>query len=461
MTNPSSSPPAQTAAPGPVFAGHRLFDGLSVAAVADVSAVIAAEGGIDPEAIARRFPRLRVRCLEDLDQTREQWTSAHLDRVIDTLSDAATGARDARLLPYAGCPAADRLGARSLSVSAALRRHLDDKRSAKALFARAGIATINGITAAVDRASLAAAAGALGYPYVARAPFASSGLGTFLVGDDADAERLLEQPQADGPWLFEEYVGGGYSLNTTGVVGPQRTAVYAPSVQILGEPACSDLPFGFCGNDFATAATLPESVRGDATSQTRAIGERLRALGYRGAFGMDFVIDGRGRVLPCEINPRFQNSTALLNFGLADTPAITPAVAHLASFAGADGDIGSEPVAAPAYSQVLVHSSFHAPDQVSGRGLRSGQYLRREDGYAHAGDTIDPRELAADGLLVVGAVPRAGMHVKAGAALARMVVRGPLLDAESMRLAPAAVVAIRWLRARMQLRDEQPVTGVA
>lgn len=82
---------------------------------------------------------------------------------------------------------------------------------------------------------------------------------------------------------------------------------------------------------------------------------------------MDFVIDGRGRVLPCEINPR----------------------------------------------------------------------------YVHLGDTIDPRELAADGLLVVGAVPRAGMHVRAGPALARMVVMGPLLDAESLRLTPAAVAAIR------------------
>lgn len=461
MTEPSHRPTARPAPPGPVFAGHRLFDGLSVAAVADLSAIISAEGGMDRDAIARRFPTLAMSCLEDLDEIREQWTSAHLDRVIQTFSGARPGGHDAHLLPYAGCPAADRLGGRSLSVSAALRRDLDDKRRAKELFARAGITTIKGVEAIVSRDSLAAAADQLGYPYVARAPFASSGLGTFLVRDDADAELILEQPHTDGPWLLEEYVGGGYSLNTTGVVGTQRTAVYAPSVQILGEPECSDLPFGFCGNDFPTAATLPEPVRQKATAQTKTIGDHLWALGYRGVFGLDFVIDDRGRVLPCEINPRFQNSTALLNFGLADSPGAAPAIAHLQTFAGAPHEIEPEPVPGPAFSQILVHSSFRAPDQVSGRGVAPGQYRRRGDDYEYVADTFDPRELAADGLLIVGAVPRAGMHVKAGAALARLVVRGPVLDAESLRLAPAAVTAIRWLRERVGLRDGQPMSGVA
>lgn len=460
MTGPSHRPTDRAARPGPVFAGHRLFDGLSVAAVADLSAIISAEGGMDRAAIARRFPRLGVSCLEDLDEIREQWTSAHLDRVIDTFFDAHPGGHDAQLLPYAGCPAADRRGDGSLSVSAVLRRHLDDKRRAKEIFARAGITTIKGAEAMVNRDSLAAAAEQFGYPYVARAPFASSGLGTFLVRDAGDAELLLGQPQTDGPWLFEEYAGGGYSLNTTGVVGPQRTTVYAPSVQILGEPECSDLPFGFCGNDFPTAAALPERVRQEVAAQTRTLGDHLRELGYRGVFGLDFVIDGRGRVLPCEINPRFQNSTALLNFGLADTPGVTPAVAHLRTFAGAADEIGPEPVPGPALSQILVHSSFRAPEQISGNGVQPGQYRRRGDEYEYVGDTFDPRELAADGLLIVGAVAHAGMHIKAGAALARLVVRGPVLDAESLRLTPAAVTAIQWLRARVGLRDVQPMSGV-
>ena len=268
------------------------------------------------------------------------------DDVLLDLVRRASGRSRPRLLPYAGCPAADRLGDGSLSISAELRHHLDDKRCAKAIFASLGIPTISGFAAPVDPQTLAEARDRLGYPYVARAPFASSGLGTFLVRDDADAELVLGVPHADGPWLFEEYVTG-YSLNTTGVVGVERTAVYAPSVQILGEPECSDLPFGFCGNDYPTASALPQPVLAQVASQTKTLGDHLRELGYRGVFGMDLVIDRRGRVLPCEINPRFQNSTALLNFGLADTPGATPAVAHLASFAGAVGETPSQPVTGP------------------------------------------------------------------------------------------------------------------
>lgn len=459
---PSSAgrPESDAGPPSLVFAGHRLFDGLSVAGVAEVGAVIAAEGGIDPDAIARRFPRLRTRCLEDLDERREQWTSAHLDRVIETLSDdALPDGSHAQLLPYAGCPAADRLGNRSLSISAELRHHLDDKRCAKAIFASLGIPTIKGHAAPVDRDSLAEARDRLGYPYVARAPFASSGLGTFLVRSDDDAELVLGVPHADGPWLFEEYVTG-YSLNTTGVVGTQRTAVFAPSVQILGEPECSDLPFGFCGNDYPTAGALPEPVLREVAAQTRTLGDHLRELGYRGVFGMDLVIDRRGRVLPCEINPRFQNSTALLNFGLAGTPALTPAAAHLASFAGVVGETSPQPVTGPPLSQILVHSSIREPDQVSGAGVHSGQYRRRGDEYAYLGDTFDPRDLDDGDMLVVGGVSRAGMQVKAGAGLARLIVKGPVLDAESFRLTPAAITAIRWLRGRIELRDAQPVAGL-
>ncbi len=341
--------------PGVVFAGHRLFDGLSVAAVADVGAVIAAEGGIDPDAIASRFPRLRTACLEDLDQLREQWTSAHLDRVIETLVRGGPAAPAARACcRYAGCPAADRLRDRSLSISAALRRQLDDKRCAKRIFARVGMPTIEGIAMPVDPGSLAVARDRLGYPYVARAPFASSGLGTFLVRSDADAELVLGVPRADGPWLFEEYVTG-YSLNTTGCVGVEHTAVYAPSVQIPGEPECSDLPFGFCGNDYPTAGALARSRAGggqladpDPWRPPADVGLSRRV---RRAISSSTVVDGS---FPARSIHAFRTRPPLLNFGLAGTPGSTPAAARLAT-SPARSASSAGPVKGPRLSQIIVH----------------------------------------------------------------------------------------------------------
>ena len=111
------------------------------------------------------------------------------------------------------------------------------------------------------------------------------------------------------------------------------SAIHPASVQLIGIPIASYRRFGFCGNDFAAVALLPDGLLDEIDEVVTASGRMLASKGYVGAFGADLLVDGE-QVYLTEINPRFQGSTAV-SVGLAatvDEPDIV--LDHLASFLG-------------------------------------------------------------------------------------------------------------------------------
>ena len=85
--------------------------------------------------------------------------------------------------------------------------------------------------------------------------------------------------------------------------------VTAPIVQVTGEPALTPYPLGSCGNDFTWR---PTPHPGDApAAMAEALARVLARRGYRGAFGLDFVVPGPGEAALIEINPRLTASFAL------------------------------------------------------------------------------------------------------------------------------------------------------
>src|SRR5205085_7226763 len=85
-------------------------------------------------------------------------------------------------------------------------------------------------------------------------------------------------------------------------------SVHAPSVQLIGLPECTEQRFGYCGNDFGAVAALERAGLDTLDTMVRSAGRWLVERGYRGAFGLDALIDGPD-VLLTEINPRFQGSS--------------------------------------------------------------------------------------------------------------------------------------------------------
>jgi hypothetical protein len=86
--------------------------------------------------------------------------------------------------------------------------------------------------------------------------------------------------------------------------------------QLMDLAYCGDIPEDgvFCGHSWGETP-WPSHIRRDAKNQGQRIGRYLSALGYRGIFGVDFIIEeGAGkRVIPLEVNPRFTGAFPMLS----------------------------------------------------------------------------------------------------------------------------------------------------
>lgn len=176
------------------------------------------------------------------------------------------------------------------------------------------------------------------------------------------------------------YVPGALPVNVGATVWTDGVTVHLPSVQLIGLPECVSRPFGYCGNDFGAARDLDAEQIDALETTTVEVGRWLGEQGYRGTFGVDFLVTD-GLPLFTEVNPRFQGSTrpsALLAVE-ADEPCLL--LEHIAAVMGLPcpsrdplrervrrhGDI----------AQVVVHNTTSVSIAVDMEGLRAA--VRRVD----------------------------------------------------------------------------------
>ncbi len=166
---------------------------------------------------------------------------------------------------------------------------------------------------------------------VVRSTFSAGGAGLRLVESTAKLQEAIPAHD-DGFVAYSPYLQDALPLNLNACVYANgQVRGFHLSVQLIGIEACTDLPFGFCGNDFASAALLDSRLLLEAELITNRVGQWAFGHGYRGQFGLDFLLHD-GELLVAEINPRFQASS-YLSEGLAEAQDLSgPYLEHLASF---------------------------------------------------------------------------------------------------------------------------------
>jgi hypothetical protein len=144
-------------------------------------------------------------------------------------------------------------------------------------------------------------------PVVLRRSRTNGGVGLVRIDEGSQLDALW--PQQDEAYVsVAPYIADGLPVNVGGVAWDDGVTVHHASVQLIGVPGCTVRPFGYCGNDFGAMANLDPVLVDRLERATVTIGNWLRSFGYRGAFGVDFLIAG-GVPLFTEVNPRFQGST--------------------------------------------------------------------------------------------------------------------------------------------------------
>ena len=147
------------------------------------------------------------------------------------------------------------------------------------------------------------------------------GRGTFFVRS-AEAYNLLEERLREDTWRevrlksvsirkFIEGVPASVAICIT----RDGNLISGLQKQLVDLPYCSDfLEDGiFCGHVWDETLWSP-AIKEDALQQANRIGGYVSSLGYRGIFGIDFIIDEQGREsYPIEINPRFTGAFPMLS----------------------------------------------------------------------------------------------------------------------------------------------------
>ncbi len=164
---------------------------------------------------------------------------------------------------------------------------------------------------------------------VVQSPRGFMGKRTWRVADSHDW-REVQATLRGRPAKVARMVEGRPGTVNAVVDHTGATLVTAPIVQVTGEPALTPFAMGSCGNDF-TWRPAPHPGRGPE-ELVRRLGPALAARGFRGHFGIDFVVEdcpGGPVTWLIEINPRLTASMALYS---AWCPVL--AEAHLDAVSG-------------------------------------------------------------------------------------------------------------------------------
>jgi hypothetical protein len=215
-------------------------------------------------------------------------------------------------------------------------------------------------------------------PHILRANSSSGGVGIARVRTVEDAQALWPQ-RPDHFAAVAPELTDAIPVNVGGCVFPDGTIrLHPPSVQLIGIEACTERPFGFCGNDFGAIADLDHDGLVELDALSREVGQWLHEERYVGAFGLDALVDGP-TVHFLEVNPRFQGSSSLgaeLATTLNEPTLYLDALAaHLGVDAGGTGRTLSDwALDQPARSHAVVHRRHGDPgatDYYAGEHLRT------------------------------------------------------------------------------------------
>jgi len=347
---------------------------------------------------------------------------------------------------------------RVLAPSLALKDMFDDKLRQLELFAKLGVKTPPTQVGRLAETSFAEASDNLGGAFVVQPPVGSSGENTFFVKNENDFDNVRNALGTDQPLKLSKYLPVP-SLNGHGVVlktaqGLQSIAV-CPSVQIVGTPGCTTRAEIYCGNDFAAADRVAESVREEICTIMEKVGLFMGRKGFLGIFGMDFLLNG-DEVLALEVNPRFQGSTMLLSLQQVDRGEVPLAVLHVMQFMDLIPDFPQEVLEQLrrryrnpyAGAHLIVHSLEDKPFRIE-HNLKAGVYTLEEGTIKRLRKGTTYRDLESpDEWCIIDNLPLPTTEIFKEARLAMIQTNQRILDSNLQQLGSYVATFVKALQSR-------------
>jgi len=165
--------------------------------------------------------------------------------------------------------------------------------------------------------------------YVVQLPRGFSGNSTFLVDSRNSFKKIIEKYKGRKVKIARYLKGETHTIN--GCVGKFGIAVSQPIFQITGLTAYNKNSLGTSGNDYARGGELGSEQKKKIFDYTKKIGKYMRKSGYKGWFGLDFIIS-KNSVDLIEINPRLTASVGVFTKLQIQNNQIPFLFLHMAEF---------------------------------------------------------------------------------------------------------------------------------
>ncbi|KAJ56216.1 3-methylcrotonyl-CoA carboxylase [Actibacterium mucosum KCTC 23349] len=340
--------------------------------------------------------------------------------------------------------AVEKAGLTFVGPTANAIRAMGLKDAAKALMEKAGVPVVPGYHGAdQDAALLAAEADKIGYPVLIKARAGGGGKGMRLVEDPADFAKALEGAQREGAASF----GDPAVLVEKYIQQPRHI-----EIQVFGD-AQGNVVHLFerdCSLQRRHQKVIEEAPAPGMTSEMRAaMGkaavEAAKAIGYRGAGTVEFIVDGADGLRPdgfwfMEMNTRLQVehpvSEAITGLDFVELQLRVAAGAPL-PFAQEDLAIAGHAFEARIYAEdvpagflpaigTLKHLQFP-------NGAEFGEGAVRIDSGVRGGDTISPWYDPMIAKLIVHGETRAEALMSLERAIAATQVAGTVTNLTFLR----------------------------
>lgn len=425
------------------WVGQRAHDASGINKLLPLDFIVSCDYGKE---LPYYFLDEKVFSFEKRQRKRKNWSNEHLKEALrgslgkKILNYWDSSEQKINLLCYRSVRKIERYVNKSENkltihaVSESLKKYFDDKILLFHMLSKLGLPNIQGKIDTLGRNTFNRICKEFSYPFVIQFPYGSSGNSTFIVREEKEYKRL-RRLYPEEKVIIRKYIDG-YSTNVNALIvssGKNRGIFCSyPSVQLIGIKECSNYESAFCGNDFTATKGMGKEIIKQIGDIVEKIGKWMLLKGYKGIFGMDFVIKD-GVVYPIEINPRFQNSTSLY---ITMNKRSKLLFAHISEFLNKDEILKkhiddrkfSEKLMNPIDgSQIILHN--HMRWNMQGGEVAPGIY-RYEDGkmsFLRQGATLDDCENTEEILITCG-VTEKDMLIEPNAPICKIQTLGSVVD---------------------------------
>ena len=325
------------------FQGLRAVDSITVENIVPLDFLIACDYGLDGPEWDRR---LRYFAVERGRNRRIVWTHSSLVEAYEGALGSqirqylSQGDAPRYVIPYRSTEFLGKLAEqaegrlRILANPVEIKTRFDDKIAFRRQAVETGFDVPPGDVAALGDLGLKHLE-EFGPVMIISERIGSSGNQTHLI-DSAEAlankrDELIEKLGPDAPVIVSTFLSGP-AVGTAGLIYNGKPWMSHPSVMFTGIPGCSMHRFDYAGSDYAAYRLVSLESRRKIEEFTLKIGEWVAEAGYRGIYGVDFIVH-QDEPYALELNPRVLGTTQLMT-ELEEIQGSAPTTTfwHLAEF---------------------------------------------------------------------------------------------------------------------------------